>query len=121
MKRMLPSIFRFLGFYLLGIVACVLVTPVEVTLIGRPVWLFFAPFAAIGYVIFYLSLPQQYVFGSGMLYWIVYAMGLAGGLGGTAAAIFGRGRTRVYAAPVIGFSLGFVGTLGIYYSIAAGI
>lgn len=121
MKRILPAILRFLGFYFLGIVVSVLLTPVELTLIGRPLWLFFAPFAAIGYVVFYFNLPPEYVFGSGSLYWTVYVLGLAGVLGGAAAAIFGQGRVRRWATPLIGLSLGFVGTLGVYYTIAAGI
>lgn len=121
MKRLLPAIARALGFYLFGIVACVILTPVELTLIGRPLWAFFAPFAVLGYVVFYVNLPPQYVFGSGIAYWSVYILGLAGLLGGLAALVVRQGRFRRWAAPLIGLALGFVGTLGVFYSILAGI
>ena len=121
MKRILAPALRFLGFYLLGIVACILLTPVEIDPIGRPDWLVFVPFAVFGYALFYTSLTPEYVFGAGPAYWTVYVLGLAGVLGG-AMAIFAReGRFRRWAAPLIGISLGFIGTLGVYYTILASV
>lgn len=121
MKRILRRFGRFFGFYLLGIVLGVVLTPAEFTLIGRPVWLFYIPFAALGFVLFYVDLPQQYVFGSVLAYWTVYGFGLAGALGGAAALFWRNGRYRRWFAPLMGLALGFVGTLGVYYAIAAGI
>ena len=121
MKRILFAALRFLGFYLLGIVASILITPVEVDLLGRPDWLIFVPAAVVGYVLFYTDLTPEYVFGSGPAYWTVYALGLAGVAAGVLAVLAAGGRFRRWAAPLIGIPLGFVGTLGIYYAILASI
>lgn len=121
MKCILFAILRFLGFYVLGIVASILITPVEVDLLGRPDWLIFVPAAVVGYVLFYTDLTPEYVFGSGPAYWTVYALGLAGVGIGVVAVFAGRGRFRRWAAPLIALPLGFVGTLGIWYSILASI
>lgn len=121
MRRLLLKTVGFLGYYLLGIVACVLLTPVELTLIDRPVWLFYAPLAALGYAAFYVSLPPQYVFGPTAGYWTVYVLGLASVLVGLMALVMTGERFRRWSPLLIGLPLGFVGTLGVYFSIAASI
>ena len=63
-KRFLFNSGQYFLCYLAGIIACVIFTPVELVLLNAPMWLFFVPFAPIGYFFFYFDLPPQYVFGS---------------------------------------------------------
>lgn len=121
MKRVIRRIAPFPGFYLLGILACILLTPVESGLVGKPAWLMYAAYAPIGFIIFYVNLPPQYVFGPTPGYWAVYALGLASLLLGLALMIAGRGRSRSWSPALIGLPLGFVGTLGVYYAALASV
>lgn len=63
-KRFLFNSGQYFLCYLAGIIACVIFTPVELMLLNAPMWLFFVPFAPIGYFFYYFDLPPQYVFGS---------------------------------------------------------
>ena len=74
-----------------------------------------------GYVLFYLDLTPQYVFGSTPFYWGVYALGIAPVLLGLASFFVGKTRLAPWRPLLIGLPLGFVGTLGVYYTIAASI
>jgi hypothetical protein len=117
----LSAIARGVGFYLVGVILCVLLTPVETDLVGRQIWPYLAAFAPVGYILFYLDLTPQYVFGSTPLYWGVYALGIAPVLLGLASFFVGKARLGPWRPLLIGLPLGFVGTLGVYYTIAASI
>ncbi|WP_299755149.1 hypothetical protein [uncultured Boseongicola sp.] len=120
-KGILFSVGRYFGWYLIGIFACITFTPVEMVLIDAPMWLFFVPFAPIGYFFFYFDLPPQYVFGSNISYWTVYVIGIVLVLLGFASHFLAEGRFRAWSPLMVGFPLGFVGTLGVYYTVAASI
>lgn len=107
--------------YLAGIVACIIFTPVELVLLDAPIWLFFVPFAPVGYCFFYFDLPPQYVFGSNIYYWSVYVFGIAFVSIGFVSRILTKGRLRPWQPFMIGFPIGFVGTLGLYYAAASSI
>ena len=115
------AIGRGVGYYLLGVILSVLLTPVEIVLVGGQIWPYLAAFAPVGYVLFYLDLPPQYVFGSTPFYWGVYALGIAPVLLGLASFFVGKTRLAPWRPLLIGLPLGFVGTLGVYYTIAASI
>jgi hypothetical protein len=73
--RVLLVILQYLGSYLLGIVTCVLFTPVDLVLAGKALWPFY-PFAVIGFFLYYFYLDPQYVFGPATTYWLVGSIGL---------------------------------------------
>ena len=86
--------------YLFGIVICVLVTPVDLSLGRVPIWPLYPLLAIIGVPLFYLYLSPQYLpFGSGYGYYFI----------------------KPFRSLWIGFPIGFLGTLGIYYTAAASI
>jgi hypothetical protein len=112
---------EYLGAYLAGVLACVLVTPVEPVLVGFPLWPYYPLLAIIGFFLFYLHLPPQYVFGSGIAYTLVYSIGLLSVVLGLAVHFGPLRRIRVLSPFLIGFPIGFVGTMGVFYTAAASI
>ena len=120
-KRLLSNFGQYFLCYLAGIIACIIFTPVQLVLLNAPMWLFFIPFAPIGYFFFYFDLPPQYVFGSNISYWGVYVLGIALVSIGFASGALLKGRLRQWRPLMIGFPLGFVGTLGLYYTAASSI
>ena len=120
-KRFFYNGGQFFLCYLAGIIACIIFTPVELMLLDAPMWLFFIPFAPIGYFFFYFDLPPQYVFGSNVSYWSVYVLGITLVSIGFALGVLFKGRLRAWRPLMIGFPIGFVGTLGLYYTAAASI
>lgn len=115
---------KFLGAYLLGIVLCVALTPVEMTLGGdAPLWIAYPILAPVGYPLFYFYLDGAYLpFGGiGPSYWTYFIIGLLPiGIEGLTYLSQWRG-ARVWRACWLGFPMGFVGTLGVYYTAAASI
>jgi hypothetical protein len=84
-------------------------------------WLFFVPFAPIEYFFFYFDLPPQYVFGSNIFYWSIYVSGIVLVSIGFASGVALKSRLRPWRPVMIGFPIGFVGTLGLYYTAASSI
>ncbi len=120
-KRFLSNSGQYFLGYLAGIIACIIFTPVELMLLDAPMWLFFIPFASIGYFSFYFYLPPQYVFGSNVSYWSVYVLGITLVSIGFALGVMFKGRLRPWRPLMIGFPIGFVGSLGLYYTAASSI
>ena len=115
-------ILKYLGSYLLGIVACVLLTPAGLELIGFPMWPLYPFLAVPGVAAFYFYLDTQYLpFGSGALYRLIFAFGLIPFALGAATLLTRSPRLRAWRPLWIGFPIGFIGTLGVYYSAAASI
>lgn len=121
--KVVLSILKYVGSYVLGIVACVLFTPAAVELAGVVLWPYYLVFAAIGFFLFYLYLSSAYLpfGGSGASYWLLFSIGFVP-LVFEAAAHFVRIASFPACRPLwIGFPIGFVGTLGVYYTAAASI
>lgn len=112
---------KYLGYYLLGIVACVLFTPADLVLVGTHLWPFYPFFSVIGFVLFYLYLPPNYVFGPTFGYWLVYSLGIVLVLLGVAVHFRPLRRLHSLRHMLIGFPVGFVGTLGVFYTAGASI
>ncbi|MGF1678509.1 MAG: hypothetical protein ACFCUX_04870 [Candidatus Methylacidiphilales bacterium] len=119
-RRVLLLILQYLGAYLLGILTCILFTPVAFVLAGKALWPFY-PFAVIGFLLYYFYLAPQHVFGPAATYWLAGSIGLVPFVL-EAAVYFSRSpRLRAWRPMWIGFPIGFVGTLGVFYTAAASI
>lgn len=114
----LLSILKYVGSYLLGMVACVVFTPAEMELAGVAMWLYYPIFGLIGFVLFYLQIP---IANSGLLYWLPFAIGCLPIVFEVIAFFVGTPRLRAFRPLWIAFPLGFVGTLGVYFAAAASI
>ena len=118
------EIFKYLGAYLLGIIASVALTPVEMSMGGHvPLWFLYPILAPIGYLLFYFYLEGAYLpfGGKGLSYWLYFAVGLVPLVVEALAYFLGSRRLREWRPLWIGFPIGFVGTLGVYYTAAASI
>ena len=115
---------KYLGAYLLGIIASIALTPVEMSMGGHaPLWFLYPILAPIGFFLFYFYLEGAYLpfGGTGPSYWSYFTVGLVPLVMEVLAYSLGSRRLRVWRPLWIGFSIGFVGTLGVYYTAAASI
>ena len=117
------AILKDVGSYLLGICACVLLTPVKLQLAGVVLWPYYPVFAVIGVFLFYLYLSNAYLpyGGTGAAYWSLFSIGLAPIVFEAAAYCRRIPLLRGWRPLSVGFPIGFVGTLGVYYTAAASI
>lgn len=113
-------ILKHLGSYLLGILACVMFTPVDPVLAGKALWPLYPLLAVVG-AFFYFALSPAYTFGSGVVHWLVGLLGLTAVVFGVAAHFGPLRRLRFLSPLLISFPIGFVGTLGVYYGAAQSI
>ena len=120
-KRVLVAAMKYLGFYFLGIAACILFTPVELVLAGKPLWPLYPVLSAIFFILFYLDSPPPYVFGRTFVYWLISSLGVILVLLGAGSYLNVLRRLRAFRPFLIGFPVGFVGTLSVYYHAAASI
>lgn len=120
-KALVLTILKYVGAYVLGIVACILFTPTDMYLAGTAMWIWYLVAAPIGYLLFYLHLSPQQMFVGGPAYWIPFAIGLLPFLGEATAFFRATSGWRKWRPLWIGFPIGFVGTIGIYYGSAASI
>lgn len=122
------SVFRetlkYLGAYLLGIIAAIALTPVEISLGGHvPLWFLYPILAPIGYLLFYFYLEGAYLpfGGKGPSYWSYFSVGLGPFVMEVLPRALGARRLRAWRPLWIGFPIGFLGTIGVYYTAAASI
>jgi len=112
---------RYLAAYLLGIALAIALTPVEIALAGRTLWHLYPLLAIPGVFALYLGLPPGYAPTSAPGDWIFVAVGLLPIIGWAMSCLrFGR-PLRDWHALWVGAPLGFVGTVGVYYTAAASI
>lgn len=119
-QRVFITILKYFGFYFLGILACIVFTPVEITLAGSPVWRFY-PLSFLGFIAYYLYLTPEYVFGTALAYWAAGTIGLIPVFFEVAAFLRGNLSLKSWRPLWIGFPIGFVGALGIYFSLAGSV
>jgi hypothetical protein len=119
----LREMLKYLGAYLLGIVSSIAITPAEVDLGGAPLWLLYPILAPIGFFLFYVYLEGAYLpfGGKGLNYWLYCAVGLVPFVKELLAYFLGSRSLLAWRPLWIGFPMGFVGTLGVYYTAAASI
>ena len=123
MRKALRAIARYLGAYLLGIVVGVIATPAELILVGQPLWPWYPVFALPGYVLFYYYLAGGYLpFASaGLAFWTYYLVGLLPFLLGAWTVLRKPAWARTWRPLWIAFPIGFIGTMGVYYTAAASV
>ena len=121
--RALLEVLKYFGSYVLGIAACILFTPVELELAGLVIWPYYLVFAVVGFFLFYLYLEGAYLpfGGTGTSYWLLFSIGFVPLLPEMIASFTRRTRFRSFRPLWMGFPIGFVGTLGVYYTAAASI
>ncbi len=121
--KVVLSVLKYLGSYCLGIMACVLFAPAELELAGVVLWPYYAVFAVIGFFLFYLYLSSAYLpfGGSGASFWLLFSIGFVPVVFEAAAQFVRMPSLRPCRPLWIGFPIGFVGTLGMYYTAAASI
>ncbi|MEO1312338.1 MAG: hypothetical protein AAFV27_00495 [Pseudomonadota bacterium] len=116
LRRVLLRSTAYVGAYLAGIVACIAFTPAEVLLAGK--WLIFIYpwFSVLGF--FFLFFGYETLAAE---FWYVGWSGL--GIVAIGVLSFFRNRPRLVALRpwLLAFPVGFVGTLGAYYTAAASI
>jgi hypothetical protein len=121
MGRVLRAIPRYVVSYLLGIVTCVLVTPAELNLAGVGIWPLYPIFAVVGFFLFFFYLSPPYTFAPKLGHWLVVSIGLVPVVSEAAVYWAGTPGLRAWRPLWIGFPVGFVGTLGVYFTVAASI
>ena len=119
----LRTFVKYAGAYLCGICCCVVLTPVELELAGLPLWPFYPIFAVVGFALFYLYLKGAYLpfGGSGVVFWVLYSVGFIPVPCELIAFLSRNSLIRTGRPFWIGFPVGFVGTMGVYYTAAASI
>ena len=123
LSRVTLAILKYLGSYLLGIFACVILTPVQPQLAGVVLWPYFPLFAVLGVFLFYLHLSGAYLpfGGTGVAYWSMFLLGFAPVVFEAIVYRLPSSRLRHWRPLWIGFPVGFVGTLGVYFTAAGSI
>ena len=115
------AVSRYIIWYLAGILAAIALTPVSFVLVGVHLWPYYIALPGISFVLFYAGLTPEYVMGATMIYWVIYVGGLAAFFLGLATALPPIRHLRPLRPPMIGLSLGFIGAMGIFYTVAASI
>ena len=123
-RTVFREILKYLGAYLLGIIASIALTPVEMSMGGHvPLWFLYPILAPIGLLLFYFYLEGAYLpfGGKGLIYWFFFTVGFVPFVMEVLAYLSRSRRLRAWRPLWIGFPIGFVGTLGVYYTAAASI
>lgn len=115
--------FKLVGAYLLGIVLCVALTPVGLELAGVSLWPYYPGLAAPGFFLFYFYLEGPYLPDSAesLIYWLWFVLGLVPVAAELAAHFLRRRSWKPWRPLWLGAPLGFVGTLGVYFTAAASV
>ena len=120
-RRAAAHIGGFLLAYLLGIALAVALTPAELVLAGRSLWSSDIALAIPGQFAFYLYLPGSRAINLDVGYWLLFGIGLLPLLIGVASRFPAARRLLPWQPLWVGFPVGFVGTVGVYYTAAASI
>ena len=112
--------------YLLGCIAAMIAWPHSIVLVSVPLFVIFPLFVVypilspVGYLLYYLYLSDGYRFGGGPVEWAHYMFGMLPILG--VMILWGSpSKARTLALGLIGFPVGFIGTLALYFTAAASI
>ena len=94
--------------------------PHIIVLVSVPLFLIYPILSPVGYPLYYLYLNDGYRFGGGTVEWTHYIFGMLPILG---VMILWKSpsKARTLALVLIGFPVGFIGTLGLYFTAAASI
>jgi hypothetical protein len=84
-------------------------------------WPWYPVFAVVGFFLFFFYLSPPYTFSSDLGHWLIFSIGLIPVVSEAAVYFVGTPRVRAWRPLWIGFPIGFVGTLGVYFTAAASI
>lgn len=120
-RRWILILLKYAGAYLLGILLCILLTPADPVLAGTGLWPLYPLLAPVGFFLYYFYLTPVYVFGDATSYWLTGLIGLIP-LAMEGITFFGGFPALRNWRPLwIGTPVGFLGTIGVYYTAAASI
>ena len=123
MKEKLKQIFkRFLDYaipYFVGILAAILFTPADIFLAGAPLWLLYPILAIPAFLLFWMEL--SFITLGNTIFGLVYLASVCGVIFGIASHFGSLQRYRHLGPKLIGFLLGFQGTLAVFIISAASI
>ncbi|MEM7431665.1 MAG: hypothetical protein AAF351_06960 [Pseudomonadota bacterium] len=114
---------KYFAAYLLGIVVCIVFTPVDLKLVGVELSFYYPLLAIPGYLAFYFYLEGGYLPDGGIswAYWAMFAVGLIPFVV-AAIAYFSSSQFFSKWRPLwIAFPVGFLGTIGVYYTVAGSV
>lgn len=100
-----------------------ILTPVTASLAGATLWPYYPLFAMPGLFLFYFYLSDPYLpdGGSSLIYWLWFFMGLIPLVVGAMTYFPKKVIPDSWRPLLIGAPVGFVGTLGVYFTAAASI
>lgn len=114
-SRLLPTVLKSIVAYLLGILVCVLVTDVKLRLAGVELWLWYGMASPLGVPLYFVAAFQELPTLPFEMWWVIGVLAVAGVP--EAFVFFGGSVTARSWRPLwIGFPIGFVGTLGLYWA-----
>lgn len=118
-KKFARSILRYVIPYFVGILAALILTPADLSLVGRPLWYLYPIFAIPAFFLVFTLISFHSV--SSVVFSLFYLGSVGCILFGIASHFGSLRRYRDLAPKLIGFSFGFFGTAGIYALAAASI
>ena len=99
--------------YLVGILCAILFTPAEIMLAGVHLWFLYPFFAIPVFFLFFTQLPAA-IFGPDFIIVCIYSVSLLCFLFGIATHFASLRQYRHLSPKLIGFNIGFMGTLAVY-------
>ena len=106
-------IFEYVLAYLLGIVVAIVFTPAEISLAGVQLWYLYPILAIPAFILFFTQFPRH-INGLDILLACIYLVSIGCVLFGIAAHFGSLRRYRHLSPRLIGFTIGFMGTLAVY-------
>ena len=106
-------ILEYIFAYLVGIVCAIVLTPAELSLAGVQLWLLYPIFAIPAFFLFFTQLPTN-IFGPDFIIVCIYSVSVLCFLFGIAVHFASLRRYRYLSPKLIGFTIGFMGTLAVY-------
>ena len=99
--------------YLVGIVCAIVFTSAGFGLAGVQLWLLYPIFAIPAFFLFFTQLPTD-IFGPDFIIFCIYSVSVFCFLFGIATHFGSLRRYRHFSPKLIGFTVGFMGTLAVY-------
>ena len=99
--------------YLVGIVCAIVFTPAGLGLAGVQMWFLYPIFAVPAFFLFFTQLPTN-IFGPDFIIVCIYSVSVLCLLFGIAVHFPSLRRYRHLSPKIIGFTIGFMGTLAVY-------
>ena len=113
-KKIALLILQYVLAYFLGIVVAIVFTPVEMSLVGKDLWYLYPILAIPAFILFFTQFSIHSL-GSDLIFAFVYLGSIACVLFGIASHFGSLRRFRSHGPKLIGFTIGFMGTIAVYF------